>query len=124
MIKYDPEKDEIQVVETLSFKGTVLPLIKEAKEHYGERYEEEDLPEGCEAEDVENFLNWDPETGKTPLYEADRADLMQQLADAMNEAEWESGFNVEYSIRQALAEWITEEFGFECDPYTAFSDFE
>ena len=124
MIKFDKEKCEIVVTECFSWSNTVLPLIKAAKEYYGELYEDEELPDGVDASDVEEFLNWNAEEDEaTPTFESTKEDIMEAISESMNNAEWGDCFNSEDAVRDALADWISDEFSFDFDK-AAFPDYE
>jgi len=118
MIKFDENTNEIQVIETFSW-DTVKHLIECAKEHYSDLYENDELSQE-DAEKIEKFLNWDPETGETPLFGEKKKDLMQHLADEMMNDEWNDFFNAESSIRNALAEWLSDEFGVDMEACEIF----
>ena len=120
MIKFDEKTNEIQVIETFSW-DIVKHLIDCAKEHYADLYENDELSQK-DAEKIEQFLNWDPETDETPLFGERRKDLMQHLADEMTNDEWNDFFNAESSIRNALAEWLSDEFDVDMEACEIFPD--
>jgi hypothetical protein len=120
MIKFDEETNEIQVIESFSWE-TVKHFIECAKDHFKDMYENDDLPQE-DAEKIEVFLNWDPEKDKTPVFGADKKDLLRHLTDEMTNDEWSDFFNADSSIRNALAEWLSEEFGYDMEACEIFPD--
>ena len=119
MIKYDEKTNEIHVIEAFSW-DTVKRLIECAKEHYADLYENDELSQE-DAEKIEEFLNWDPET-ESPLFGEGKKEIMQRLADGMTDDEWNDYFNADSSIQNALAEWLSDEFGVDMEACEIFPD--
>ena len=125
MIKYNADTNEIHVIETFSW-DTVKHLIECAKKHYANLYENDKLSQE-DAEKIEKFLNWDPETypetdEETLCFGNTKTDIMQYLAKEMTNDEWNDFFNAEYSIQNALAELLTSEFGVDMEACEIFPD--
>lgn len=122
MVKYDETTNEIQIIESFDW-DYVQGRIKEAQEFYGACLEDGpvlNLRTGeVEEEDIESiqkFVEWNPE-------EKDIKDLMEFIADRMDEKEYyDDFFKSEPVLLDALAEWLSDNFGCDIDPADIFED--
>ncbi len=107
MIRYNAETDTIEIVEMLSWEGTIKPALETIRTYFSDLLAE-DMAEN--PEEVRVFLDWDPENGTTP-FKSTKADLMQYLVDEIDHDEYDDGFSALYSMQNNLLEWIIAEFG-------------
>ena len=111
MITFDKNTNKISLMQSFDLDDA-LWLIEKAKEHM-----KDVLDSGTETEDVakriQSFLDWDPKTEATPCYEGTKEDMMQHIADEMSNDEWNEYFDPNSAFRNALADWLSDEFDYE-----------
>lgn len=114
MVKYDETTNEIQIIDSFDW-DYVQGRIKEAQEFYKACIEDGNVEEE-DVENIQKFIGWNPE-------EKDIKDLMGFIADRMDEKEYyDDFFKSEPVLLDALAEWLSDEFGCDMDPADIFED--
>ena len=115
MVMYDETANEIQIIESFDW-DYVQGRIKEAQEFFKTSLEDGEVEEE-DLEGAQEFVGWNPE-------EKDIKDLMGFIADRMDEKEYyDDFFESEPVLLDALAEWLSDKFGWiNMDPADIFED--